>query len=297
MLSIQAQCEADRDTRRGQPLGWLCFTHARHQALNRPARSPSEGHFAEECARVSSGQVASGMALQASELVRKFGARKAVNGVSLTLGEGECLALFGPNGAGKTTLLRMLGGQIKPSQGSVELHGHRLPGEPATRSLVGLISHHTMLYAPLSALENVVFAAECHGVSNAESASLDALDRMKIRDRADTPVRSLSRGLQQRVSIARALVHAPRLVLLDEPYTGLDETGARALTNALRELLNVGATLVLVTHHLAEGLELGTRAAIMLNGQIVRTDDAPVGGFDVTQYSSVYRSLVTREGE
>lgn len=238
--------------------------------------------------------VAGGIALKATEVVRKFGARKAVNGVSLSLGSGECLALFGPNGAGKTTLLRMLGGQLRPSQGVVELHGHRLPGEPETRSLVGLISHHTMLYAPLSALENVVFAAECHGVPNAEEASLEALDRMKIRDRADAPVRSLSRGLQQRVSIARALVHAPRLVLLDEPYTGLDETGARALTNALRELLHVGATLVLVTHHLAEGLELGTRAAIMLRGQIVRTDNAPAGGFDVSAYSAIYRSLVAQ---
>ena len=246
---------------------------------------------------VESVQAAGGVALQASELVRKFGARKAVNGVSLTLGEGECLALFGPNGAGKTTLLRMLGGQIKPSLGHVMLHGHQLPGAAETRTLVGLISHHTMLYGSLSALENVVFAAQCHGVRNAEQASLDALDRMRIRDRADTPVRLLSRGLQQRVSIARALVHAPRLVLLDEPYTGLDETGARALTNALRELLRAGASLVLVTHHLAEGLELGTRAAIMLRGEIVRTDDAPSGGFVVAEYSAIYRSLVARDTE
>lgn len=241
---------------------------------------------------VQSVQVAGGVALQASELVRKFGARKAVNGVSLTLGEGECLALFGPNGAGKTTLLRMLGGQLRPTSGYVDLHGHRLPGDAATRSLVGQISHHTMLYAALTARENVLFAAECHGVPNAEARTMDALARMKVDDRAETPVRTLSRGLQQRVSIARALVSSPRLVLLDEPYTGLDETGARALTNVLRELLNTGAALVMVTHHLAEGLELSRRAAIMLSGRIVQIDDAPVGGFDLTRYSAAYRALV-----
>jgi heme exporter protein A len=236
-------------------------------------------------------------ALNAHELVRRFGGRKAVNNVSLQLGVGQCLALFGPNGAGKTTLLRMLGGQLKPNSGHVELHGHRLPGSAATRHLVGLISHHTMLYSALTAVENVVFAAECHGIRNARAAAMSALERLRVSDRADTPVRFLSRGLQQRVSIARALVHAPRLVLLDEPYTGLDETGARALTRALEELLGVGATLVLVTHHLSEGLALANRAAIMLEGSLVRYDDAPPSGFDAVAYGAVYRSLVIREVE
>ncbi|MBC8090041.1 MAG: heme ABC exporter ATP-binding protein CcmA [Phycisphaerae bacterium] len=234
-------------------------------------------------------------ALHAHELVRRFGGRTAVNNVSLALNAGECLALFGPNGAGKTTLLRMLGGQLRPTKGHVELHGHRLPGDAATRSLVGVISHHTMLYGPLTAMENVLFAAQCHGVPNAADAAVQALLRMKVDDRADTPVRQLSRGLQQRVSIARALVSSPRLVLLDEPYTGLDETGARALTHALRDLLQTGAALVLVTHHLAEGLELSNRAMIMLNGRIARTDAPPEGGFDLARYSAIYRELVAPE--
>lgn len=237
------------------------------------------------------------VALSATRLLRRFGGRRAVNDVSLELGAGECLALFGPNGAGKTTLLRMLGGQIKPTQGQVFLHGHQLPGSAATRHLIGLISHHTMLYAALTALENVVFAAECHGLRNASTVAMDALERLKVADRADTPVRMLSRGLQQRVSIARALVHNPRLVLLDEPYTGLDDTGARALTSALQELLSDGAALVLVTHHLGEGLALGTRAAIMLNGRIVQTDAAPTGGFDVPAYAALYRAMVSQEVE
>lgn len=238
-----------------------------------------------------------GMAVVASGLVRRFGGRKAVDSVSLELAPGECLALFGPNGAGKTTLLRLLGGQLKPTEGTVHLHGHQLPGEAATRHLIGLISHHTMLYDALTAHENVVFAAECHGIRNAGQSAMDALALLKVSDRADTPVRLLSRGLQQRVSIARALVHGPRLVLLDEPYTGLDETGARALTRALEQLLSVGATLVLVTHHLGEGLALATRASIMMNGSIVRTDLTPPGGFDSAMYATLYRALTSQDGE
>lgn len=240
---------------------------------------------------------ASGAALVASGLVRRFGGRKAVDSVSLELAAGECMALFGPNGAGKTTLLRMLGGQLKPTEGTVHLHGHRIPGEAATRHLVGLISHHTMLYAALTAHENVMFAAECQGMARASESAMEALELLRVSDRADTPVRLLSRGLQQRVSIARALVHGPRLVLLDEPYTGLDDTGARALTRALEQLLAVGATLVLVTHHLGEGLALATRASIMMSGSILRTDLTPPSGFDPAEYATLYRSLTAQEAE
>lgn len=149
----------------------------------------------------------------------------AVDGVSLTVRPGECLALFGPNGAGKTTLLKLLGGLLAPTRGRVWLHGHRLPGGPDARRLVGLISHHALLYPALTVRENVRFAADCQGLVEADAATTAALRRLAVLDRADTPVRALSRGLQQRVSIARALVHRPRLVLLDEPYTGLDEAG------------------------------------------------------------------------
>ncbi len=231
--------------------------------------------------------------LVAEGLVRRFGNRRAVDGVSLSLGAGDCLALFGPNGAGKTTLLRLLGGMIKATDGSITLYGHRLPGDASVRHLVGLISHHSMLYAPLTARENVRFAAECQGLRDADGATMDALTRLRVADRADSPVRLLSRGLQQRVSIARALVHRPRLLLLDEPYTGLDEVGARALTAALRELKADGATLILVTHHLGEGLALATEAAIMMGGRFVASDAAGAEGFDAAAYGERYRDLVT----
>ncbi len=240
----------------------------------------------------ATGVATSAPALTAESLVRSFGGRRAVNGVSLALHEGACLALFGPNGAGKTTLLRLLGGLLKPTSGSTRLHGEPLPGEAETRRLVGLISHHAMLYPALTVRENVRFAAECQGVIDADGATMRMLGQLRVLDRAETAVRYLSRGLQQRVSIARALVHGPQLVLLDEPYTGLDETGAQALTDALRDLKTLGATLVLVTHNLSEGLALATHSAIMRDGRFV--DEQPVmpSGFDVPGYQAKYRALV-----
>lgn len=231
-------------------------------------------------------------ALVADEVTRKYGARTAVANVSLALAAGDCLALFGPNGAGKTTLLRLLGGLLKPNSGRVTLLGHELPGEAQTRRLLGVISHRSMLYDALTVRENVLFAAECQGLVNAGAATDAVLRQLLVSDRANAPVRALSRGLQQRVSIARALVHGPRLVLLDEPYTGLDQTGARALTEALRALKASGATVVLVTHNLPEGLELATQAAIMCDGAFVHRLPRPANGFDLASYALLYRELV-----
>jgi heme exporter protein A len=243
---------------------------------------------------VAAGPVATSAvsALDADGLVRAFGGRKAVNGVSLVLAESDCLALFGPNGAGKTTLLRLLGGLLKPTRGVTRLHGTPLPGPAETRRLVGLISHHAMLYPALTVRENVRFAAECQGVPDADAATTRVLERLRVRDREHMAVRFLSRGLQQRVSIARALVHGPQLVLLDEPYTGLDEVGALAFTDALRDLKAGGATLVLVTHNLVEGLSLATRAVIMRDGAFVHDEPLPPEGFDLPSFQARYRMLV-----
>lgn len=231
-------------------------------------------------------------ALAARALARAFGGRVAVDGVSLTVRPGECLALFGPNGAGKTTLLKLLGGLLAPTRGRVWLHGHRLPGGPDARRLVGLISHHALLYPALTVRENVRFAADCQGLVEADAATTAALRRLAVLDRADTPVRALSRGLQQRVSIARALVHRPRLVLLDEPYTGLDEAGGGALTAALRALQGEGAMLVLTTHHVHEGLALATRAAILRDGRLVHEVPAGAPGFAADAFQAAYRALM-----
>lgn len=232
--------------------------------------------------------------VEAAELARSFGARKAVAGVTFSLAPGDCLAVFGPNGAGKTTLLRLLAGLLKPSSGSARLAGIALPGGALSRSRVGLISHHTMLYEALTARENVSFAARLYGIRDPQSSVDDSLRRMSMLERADAPVRLLSRGMQQRVSIARAMVHSPRVVLADEPYSGLDESGAGALTALLRELRAAGTAIIIVTHNLAEGLSLATHAAVMHRGRFVRYD--PRDGIDSASYAATYREAVAAGG-
>lgn len=223
-------------------------------------------------------------------LRRAFNGRAAVDGVSFDLDAGECLALFGPNGAGKTTLLRMLAGLLRPTAGEARIGGVALPGGAAARAVVGLISHESMLYRALTPEENVEFAARLHGVREPRRAAQRALERMGIIAHARTPVRALSRGMQQRVSIARAMVHGPRVVLLDEPFTGLDAAGAAALTALLAELRADGAALLLVTHNLPDGLALATHAAIMHAGRFVRHE--PRTAVDAVAYVETYRELV-----
>ena len=229
-------------------------------------------------------------AVDVTGVSRTFGSRRAVNGVDLSLMPGECLALFGPNGAGKTTLIRMIAGLIKPTTGTVRVGGRSLRDDAAARSQVGLISHQSMLYGALTVRENVEFAAKLHGMPDSPQAAVGALEQMRIMDRANSPVRALSRGLQQRVSIARAIVHEPRVVLLDEPYTGLDAAGGAALTDMLQILRGSGAALVLVTHNVDEGLAVSSHAAIMLDGRIARRDDC--SGIDARAYAGAYRAAV-----
>lgn len=224
-------------------------------------------------------------------LSRRFGGRTAVSDVSLSLDAGDCLALFGPNGAGKTTLLRMLAGLLRPTEGSGSVAGIALPGGAELRGAIGYISHASMLYGALTARENVELAAKLFGLPDARAQSLRALERMELSARAETPVRLLSRGMQQRVSIARATVHDPRVVLLDEPFTGLDDSGSAALAAHLASLRASGRTMVLVTHQIAEGLSLATHAAIMRDGVLVRLEKGDT--IDPSTYLAVYREHVT----
>jgi heme exporter protein A len=231
--------------------------------------------------------------VQAAALRRHFGRRAAVSGVDFELASGDCLAVFGPNGAGKSTLLRLIAGLLKPTAGSVRVNSVDVRRERDARAAVGLISHQSMLYAPLTALENVEFTARLYGLPDPRAAAAAALGSMRISDRADTPVRTLSRGLQQRVSIARAIVHEPTVLLLDEPYSGLDEAGAQALTGLLDTLRKRGATLIVVTHNVSEGLALATRAAVMIEGRFARFDRRDAGSIDTSAYAAQYRELVS----
>ena len=228
--------------------------------------------------------------VEARGLTRAFGPRRAVDGVDLAVDGGECLALFGPNGAGKTTMLRLLAGLLRPTSGTATMDGVALPGGASARAIVGLISHQSMLYPALTAHENVLFSARLHGVSEPVAAAMHALDTLRVADRANTPVRALSRGLQQRVSVARALVHGPRVLLLDEPFTGLDDAGTVALTETLAALARSGAAVLLVTHGVREGLALATHVAVMRRGALVLHEPRIAAG-EPESFAERYRAL------
>ena len=228
--------------------------------------------------------------LEAERLTRVFVGRRAVNDVTLELNAAECLALFGPNGAGKTTLLRLFAGLLRPTSGSTRVNGNPSRGDADARAHVGFISHQSMLYGALSVRENLELTARLYGLSDRRAAADEVMRQMRVLDRANTQVRALSRGLQQRVSIARALVHGPRVLLLDEPYTGLDALGAAALTEILMRLRADGATLVLVTHNINEGLAVASHAAVMHGGRLLRLERRDT--LDTESYADEYRELV-----
>jgi heme exporter protein A len=230
-----------------------------------------------------------GPILDAVGLQRSFGALRVLRGVDVRVGAGEALVVLGPNGAGKTTLLRLLAGLARPSAGEVRVLGRRLaPSAPDARRPVGFVSHQSMLYDDLTVRENVVLAARLYGTAAPAAAARRALEAVGLADRGDEQPRRLSRGLLQRASIARALAHEPRLLLLDEPFTGLDVPSAERLRALLGERLAAGLALVLVTHHLEEAWPLASRVAVLAGGRWALEE--PRAG-DLAQFLLRYRAL------
>jgi heme exporter protein A len=215
--------------------------------------------------------------LAARGLRRSFGRVRVLRDIDLTLAPGETLAVAGPNGAGKSTLLRVLAGLMRPTAGEVRVLGRPLTGDAArTRRAIGLLSHHSLLYDDLTLAENLTFAARLYGLPQPAQAALAALEAAGLAARAGDTPRQLSRGLLQRAAIARALLHAPRVLLLDEPFTALDAASADRLRAELHRRRAEGLGIVVVTHHLAEVWEVATRVAVMVEGRWVA--DEPVTG-------------------
>jgi heme exporter protein A len=203
-------------------------------------------------------------------LERRFGHVRALRGVSFSLGAGDVLAVFGPNGAGKSTLLRILAGLLKPDAGRVLLGGRPLlRGDVAQRRRIGLISHASLLYDGLTAAENLEFYGRLYALPDPRAAARRALESAGLADRAGSATMTMSRGMLQRLAIARSLLHEPDIVLLDEPFTGLDQRSAAVLRGQLERLRSERRTLLLVTHNLDEGLELATHVAIQTLGRFV----------------------------
>ncbi|HEY7634114.1 MAG TPA: heme ABC exporter ATP-binding protein CcmA [Gemmatimonadales bacterium] len=228
--------------------------------------------------------------LAARGLSRSFGRRRVLHDIHLTLEPGEALAVAGPNGAGKSTLLRLLAGLMRPSAGEVQVMGRPVRGEEGkARRVIGLLSHQSLLYDDLTLLENLTFAARLYGIARPREAAMAALEQAGLAARAEELPRRLSRGLLQRAAIARTRLHSPRLLLLDEPFTALDAASAERLRSELRDSLEAGLGVVLVTHHLAEVWGVATRIAVLVEGRWVWEEPRP-GELD--EFVSRYRGLV-----
>ncbi len=208
-------------------------------------------------------------AVKVAGLTRRFGSRKAVDDVSFELPRGAFLAVFGPNGAGKTTLLRTLATLARPSAGTVEVAGFDVRENPdEVRSAVGLIAHEAMLYPDLTALENLLLYARLYGVEDPERRAIELLDAVGLKSRRLDRVRTFSRGMTQRVAIARALINDPEVVLLDEPYAGLDPHAAEIFDD-LVEGMRADRTFVMVSHDFERGCALADHALVMAKGRAV----------------------------
>ncbi len=207
------------------------------------------------------------------DLARHYGRRKALSQVNFSCDAGEIIGLLGPNGAGKSTLLNILATLLSPSRGRVE-YGERTASEGGAeiRGRIGMLGHDLFLYPELTARENLVFFAQLYGLPDARMAAGAALTRAGLADRGDDLVSGFSRGMRQRVALERALLHEPRLVLLDEPFTGLDQASTAALVARLRERQAAGCILVIATHDLEVADGLLSRAIYLKNGRIVGTD-------------------------
>ena len=214
--------------------------------------------------------------VQLIDVSRHFGRRRALSHVSLSARAGDIVGLLGPNGAGKSTLIGILSTLASPSSGEVRYGDRGRAASGALRQRIGLLAHELFLYPELSARQNLTFFAEIHGL-RADEVVVPALERAGLTDRADDAVSGFSRGMRQRLALERALLHEPRLVLLDEPFTGLDDRAVGIVSDRLRALAARGAIVIAATHDLdlAEGLM--SRIAIVRGGRLLADEAAGAG--------------------
>jgi heme exporter protein A len=207
--------------------------------------------------------------IEVHKLVKRFGLKTVLHGMDFLVEPGEFVALLGPNGAGKTTFLRILSSLSRPTLGEVSIAGYRLPDQSAAvRSRLGVVSHQPLLYGDLTAEENLRFYGHMYGIQDSEKRLSEVLEMIDLKARRGDLVRTYSRGMQQRLAIGRAVMHDPDVMLLDEPYTGLDQDASAMLDEVLRTVAARGRTVVMTSHDLARAENLATRFDILLRGVI-----------------------------
>ena len=204
--------------------------------------------------------------------MKAFGDRRAVDRVDVDLAAGECLAVLGPNGAGKSTLLRMLATLLRPEAGELSVCGAPLPDRAIrARAEIGYLGHDPLVYLDLTARQNLELYADLYGLEDAPARITEGLDRVGLLARSFDPVRTFSRGMAQRLGLARALLHRPRLLLLDEPYAGLDAAGARLLDGVIGDL-GAARGAVMITHEVERGVAMAGRVLVLRAGRPVLSE-------------------------
>jgi heme ABC exporter ATP-binding subunit CcmA len=203
------------------------------------------------------------LAVAADRVWKYFGDYPALRGASLEVEKGACMALLGRNGAGKTTFLRILANLSRPTKGEIKT--------AVGRKGIGYLGHGIGVYDDLSAMENLLLFGELMGVAEPKKAAMDALERVGLTRVKDGLAREFSRGMRQRLAVARAFLHRPEILLLDEPFTSLDDRAIAVLQSLLKDALSSGATIVMSTHQIREAMELATHVALLERGKIVHT--------------------------
>jgi heme exporter protein A len=233
--------------------------------------------------------------VEARGITKAFGNHLAVNEVDFQVARGESVVIIGPNGAGKTTLIKILATIMNPTSGSLFIDGlSAKDGAEEIRRRIGVITHQTFLYSTLTAYENLEFYCRLYDVPRARERIHEVADVVSLASRLHDRVGTLSRGMQQRLSIARSLLHRPTLMLLDEPETGLDQQAVSIFREVLREVDGQKRTVILTTHNLERGLELSDRLLILSRGKICC--DRPTGGMDLADLRETYEQSTGVKG-
>jgi heme exporter protein A len=228
--------------------------------------------------------------IEVRRLVKSFGLKPVLRGLDFQVERGEFVALVGPNGAGKTTFLRILSSLSRPTLGEVRVAGFRLPSQAAeVRRILGVVSHQPLLYGDLTAEENLRFYGRMYGVRDLQGRVAAVLETVGLAPRRRDLVRRFSRGMQQRLAIARAILHEPDVMLFDEPHTGLDPEAAAMLDGVLSQVAARGRTVVMTSHDLGRAAELATRIDILSKGVIARS--VRRGEVEAEALPALYRSV------
>lgn len=235
------------------------------------------------------------MRIEVRDVTRRVDGRRLLDRVRLTVEPGRLLLLCGPNGAGKSTLLKVMAGLLPPTAGEVLFDGvSASQAGPALRRRIGVLLHESALYDELTVLENLIFAGRLYGVNDVFKTAEAVVERLGLRLMAREPAGRLSRGMRQRLSIGRALIHRPSVLLLDEPYAGLDVRWADELTELLRQWRAAGRTVVLIAHEWRTAWPTADDVAVIVRGRLALFRE--VDGYDPDEFEADYRQLVIPSG-